>query len=164
MNKTLIALATALVAAATILPTTAEAGFKVRLGFGFPIGGFTAHSGGGGDYEYKRHKRREVVRRRAKEKVHVAKKPVRVEKVIAKADPEPVTEAVQSENSSIATTPATAAATAEEKATETKVEAPAKSAEAEIEPNPAADAKTAGKLDCKKFFPSVGLTLSVPCE
>jgi len=39
------------------------------------------------------------------------------------------------------------------------VKADTKPAKGEAKPE-----KTAGKLDCKKFFPSVGMTLSVRCE
>ena len=52
------------------------------------------------------------------------------------------------------------------KITETKKTAAAAKA---IEPVTTAETKksapaVAQKLDCKKFFPSVGLTLTVPCE
>jgi hypothetical protein len=54
--------------------------------------------------------------------------------------------AARSENSSISLTSTEAAATAKAPVAETVKEAAAK------------------PIDCKKFFPSVGITLSVPCE
>ena len=78
----------------------------------------------------------------------------------------PAVDTAESENSSITTAaltpaeqPTAAAATTETVATTTP---------AAVDPKPAetteARPQTATKLDCKKFFPSVGMTLTVPCE
>ena len=47
MNKSLVALIVALIAAATMFSSAAEAGLRIRLGFGGPLPGFTAHGNGG---------------------------------------------------------------------------------------------------------------------
>jgi hypothetical protein len=55
------------------------------------------------------------------------------------------------------------AAPAEKEAdTETKTVATASSVDAEAAP--AQEAKVAGNVGCKKFFPAVGATVTVPCE
>jgi hypothetical protein len=172
MNKTLVAIAAAFLAVTTLC-SAAEAGFKVRLGFGFPLGGFNAHHGGG--YSQHRHRRhRYVVRRAKKKKVHVAKAKTSSKKVAAKkvapkqiakvepaaiAAPEPIVE-TETENSSI--TPVEPIAPVTETSSTEKT---AETADAADPVTPVADEpKTVNKLDCKQFFPSVGMTLSVPCE
>jgi hypothetical protein len=164
MHKSLIAIATALLAATTLFASAAEAGMKVRLGFGFPLGSFTAHGNSGGSYsKHSRKKRHHYVRRQVKDKVKVTKKSTAT-KSVAKAEPEPkivtVDEVAETENSSISTA---AIAPVEKTATEDGAEA-APEPVAGPETKPAEVPKSAKKLDCKKFFPSVGMTLSVPCE
>src|SRR5262245_36624913 len=83
MNKTLVAIAAAFLAVTTLC-SGAEAGFKVRIGFGFPIGGFNAHHGGGYEHHYRRHR---YVERRVKKKVHVAKAKTYAPKKVAKVEP-----------------------------------------------------------------------------
>jgi hypothetical protein len=174
MTKTLVAIAAAFLAVTTLC-SAAEAGFKVRIGFGFPLGGFNAHHGGG--YAHRHHRRHRYVVRRAKKKVHVAKaktyapKKVAAKKVapkqIAKAEPaviatpEPIVK-TETENSSITPVEAVTETSSTEKTAETTAETADVTADAAT---PVADdPKTVNKLDCKKFFPSVGMTLSVPCE
>jgi hypothetical protein len=173
MNKSLVALIGTLIAAATMFATSAEAGLKIHFGFGgFP--GFHSHGGGGG-YGHRHYQRKRYIVRRVAKKASVAKKSTASTSKVAKADkvskPEvvataPVTEEVEviadNENSSIAgaAEPIKTSAIAEpETETPVAVKADAKSANGEAKPD-----KTAGKLDCKKFFPSVGMTLSVRCE
>jgi hypothetical protein len=155
MIKTQAALVTA-VAACTMLATTAEAGMKVRLGFGFPLGSFTAHGnsgGGAGDYSERRRKSRQhYVGRKETSKVKVSNG--KSADTVAKAEPEAPLENVdkvnaQSENSSISTAAVTPV-----------VETPTGDDTA----GTSAEGKAAVKSDCKKFFPSVGMTLTVPCE
>lgn len=172
MNKSLIAIAAAVFAAAIGFASSAEAGFKVHLGFGGPLHAF----GNSGGHSYRHHKRRSYVAHRAvTKKVRVATKKSQPTETVAKVEePEvvaalPVAETVttvENENSSITTasvdpslvtspeTPATTAAVEPVKAAALPVK-PA--AETKLE-------KSASKLDCKKFFPSVGMTLTVPCE
>lgn len=168
-----LALIAAIICVATTFASGAEAGFRVRLGFGGPLPAFTAHGNSyHGAREY--HRKRYVARHRTKKpKVHVAKKKAAPEPKVAKkqqrekvaAKPEakkpiPVAEApADTENSSITTA-----------ALETNEPAPAtentEAIDVQIpEPKPAiGPGKQASKLDCKKFFPSVGMTLTVPCE
>jgi hypothetical protein len=160
MKKTLITVATATFAVMTLFASAAEAGFKVHIGFGFPIGGFSGHSGGYGGHHYRK---RYYVHRKVKPKVQVAKKPSAAKSTVAKVEeaPKPVVDTAENENSSITTA---AVAEAEEQAADKSTEAADKTAAAAVEPAPADEPKTVKKLDCKKFFPSVGMTLTVPCE
>ncbi len=176
MNKSL-AIVAAILAAATMLASSAQAGLKIRLGFGGPLPVFTAHGNGGHSARHY-HRKRYLARRVVKKKVYVAKrkaepKVAKVEKkqkVIAKAaTPEPVAVAAapvvepeviaDSENSSITTAALEEQAIAPIAATDDGVPAPTEAVATEPKP-----AKAASKLDCKKFFPSVGMTLTVPCE
>ena len=151
----IFAITTALLAAVTMFASGAEAGFKIRLGFGGPLPAFTAYGNSGGSYE-----RHSAPKRRYQAARHHEKAPVRVTKKakIAKAveaadEPEAkvVAKAAETENSSIAS--------AETQVSEVTTPAPVKTAAA-----PVTDAEPSAKIDCKKFFPSVGITLSVPCE
>jgi hypothetical protein len=181
MNKSPVAIIVALIAAATMFASGAQAGFKIRLGFGGPLPAFTAH---GGNYHSERHyhRKRYLARRVVKkEKVYVAKRKTTSEpkKVIAKTvtkKPEAVATApvtapeviADNENSSISTASLDTAVVDPALVKEGEVPAvePAK-VSAATEPVQAAKPKTtqaASKLDCKKFFPSVGMTLTVPCE
>ncbi len=158
MNKTLLAIATAIFAVATLFASAAEAGFKIHFGFGNHHG-FHRH--------HKRH--RYVARRHAKPKVYVTKKakPVYVEA------PAEVADAAESENSSIAvasveinvepTADVTGNSAVKADKTADAAAKPAKVAES-IEAEPTPGPRPSNKLDCKKFFPSVGMTLTVPCE
>jgi hypothetical protein len=167
MNKSLIALLTAAVAIAATV-SHAEAGFHFRIGFG-PIGyGAFNHGSDYGSY----HAPRRIYRaERAPVRAHKAQ-PTSVAK---EEDKKAEKSVAQNENSSIAVAaPAVASvenssitiASEPVKITETKKTAEAAKA---IEPVKTAETKksapaVAQKLDCKKFFPSVGLTLTVPCE
>jgi hypothetical protein len=191
VNKTIVTSAGALLAAVTMLSSTAEAGFKFHIGLGFPVGGYSHPS-----YEHHRHWRERVYVER-KRSVRRKSSPVIVAKEVAPANDI----AVENENSSIsvAALPATDAVTNPATAEDTSatplqpVTPPQKDAAvaptdlqvnktteqatappivtdasplAVADPKPATPVvgqKTAKKLDCKTFFPSVGLTLSVPC-
>jgi hypothetical protein len=81
------------------------------------------------------------------------------------ATPEPVIKA-ETENSSI--TPVEAIEPVAETGTTDKTAETATAEPADVAADPvtpvADEPTTVNKLDCKKFFPSVGMTLSVPCE
>ena len=168
MFKSPVALIAALIAAATIFSSAAEAGFKIHLGFGGQLPGFTAH--GNSNYH---HRRRYIARRIVKkEKVYVAKRKTTSEPKVAKVEKTvskpavvatvPVIEPdviADSENSSITTAALDTASVAPETVTPVEVKADATEPKTSSKPE-----KAASKLDCKKFFPSVGMTLSVPCE
>jgi len=162
MNRPLIALAIAVAAfAATV--GQAEAGFRIGVGFGFPIGAFHHHD----SYEAPRHIYRAE---RVYERAPVRARKVQPKQEIASTDDAPV---AQNENSSIAVAAEFASVenssitTASEpvKITETKKTAEVAKA---IDPVKPAETKkiqpAVAKLDCKKFFPTAGLTLTVPCD
>ena len=160
MNKSLLAIATATCALATITTTSAEAGFKIHFGFG-GFGGFHHH-----------HHYRPIYVARPVQKVYVARKTKPV--VVKEEDPVTVAD-VHNENSSITIVPDQVASVENSSITSAsepvKITETAKTAEVAktIEPVKVAEEKkdkpaVAQKLDCKKFFPSVGLTLTVPCE
>lgn len=176
MNKSL-AIVAAILAAVTMLASSAQAGLKIRLGFGGPLPVFTAHGNGGHSARHY-HRKRYLTRRIVKKKVYVAKrkaepkiaKQEKKPKVIAKAPtPKPTVVAAapvvepeliaDSENSSITTAALETQEIAPVAAAEDGAPAPIEAVTTEPKP-----AKAASKLDCKKFFPSVGMTLTVPCE
>ena len=176
MNKSLIALFATLIAAATAFAPAADAGFKVRLGFGGPLPGFTAHGPGHGGYGHRHYQRkRYIVRHVTRSKERVAKKAAPAAPKVAKVEKKvskpkviaqlPVEEikadkVAEIENSSITTAladPIEASVTAEPEASTPAPQPTAAIADTKTE-------RTASKIDCKKFFPSVGMTLTVPCE
>ena len=170
MNRIMIAVAVAVFAMGGMLARPAEAGMKGRLAVGLAIGaiGVMAHQHRQAERREWKKKRYEA-RRRAAKKVYTAKKKSTPKvKQVAKAEPAPapipeqklVDVAVENENSSISTA---ALAPIEETASIDETEAVNVVAEVP-ETESAAVQETAKKLDCKKFFPTVGMTLSVPCE
>ncbi len=175
MNRILIAIATLVFAVGAMLTSTApaQAGWKGRLAVGLAIGAISAMSHHH-RYEHRHwRKRRHHVRRRRSRKVYTAKRPSPSTEEIVKAEPVPplpeakgdIADAVaENENSSIST--AAIEPVEETAATDTTEAAPEPvKVVAEVpETAPAQEPKTAKKLDCKKFFPAVGMTLSVPCE
>lgn len=185
MKRSPLALAAAIICAVTAYASGAEAGFRVHLGFGGPLPGFTAYGNSyHGAREYHRERyvarhtvkkpkthvaRSETAKKKAEPEPKVAKKRQR-EQVAAKPAPKkvapvakaPVADPSDTENSSIATASLdgshsgdTPSATEDAKAVDVQVPEPKPTTKPE---------KTASKLDCKKFFPSVGMTLTVPCE
>jgi len=173
MNKILIAIATVVFALGGMITSSAQAGFKTRLGIGLAIGAASIIAN---QHRYERRARRtrHHARRKAKRKVHVTqKRAVSPKPAVAEVEDTPIVAPVKktaaiSRNSSITT----AALPPAEDEVEVEVEDQATETAADETPVPvepaetsASDAEqTANKLDCKKFFPSVGMTLSVPCE
>ena len=171
MKKTLIAIAATTVAMATFASSSAEAGFH--------FGGhrFCGHHHGligailRGALHHHRHRwHPEYVVRTPVEPVYAARRPETVN-VPKEEEPEPAVSAVENENSSIAVAaPIEVSSTAEPEPDETIIQTKNKPAEritraAKIVDASAAPVSTTAKrLDCKQFFPSVGMTLSVPCE
>jgi hypothetical protein len=151
MKKSFLATVAALVVAASFLSSAAEAGMRVRLGFGGPLPSFNAYGNSGG-YKVYRKKRHKVVRRKSSPKVHVAKKATapKVKQAAVAPETKPADTPAVSQNSSISVANTGAAADSD-----------AGAAKAPAQTDPAAPA---AKGDCKQFFPSVGMTLSVPCE
>ena len=144
MTRTILAIATAFLAVMTVFASAADAGFKVRLGFGGPLPAFTAH-GPSKSYGQKRYSKKRSYR--AKRKARTAKKRIVKRKAAAKtAKTAPIKTDAENENSTIST-----ASLDKNETIETEVIA-------KDEP------KATRKVGCKKFFPTVGMTLTVPCE
>ena len=140
MNKSALAIATAIIALPAMLASSADAhGFGMHHcgGFGVPI--FNSYSSDSGSYSHRTYNYSHEARRPVRETVHVAKKSS--ETNVAKAD-----DRAESENSSIAVS-------SNDVADAKTSSAPVKTAA--VEP---------ANLGCKEFFPSVGMTLSVPCS
>jgi hypothetical protein len=172
MKRLLFVVAIAVFAVSAMLTPSApaQAGFKGRLAVGLALGAIAlSHQ----RYEHRRvKKKRYHARRKATKKVYATKKSKPSTKKVAKAEPAPQPELkdetidtiVENENSSISTA---ALAPIEETASIDKTEPTPEPVNvvAEVpETEPAIGQETAKKLDCKKFFPTVGMTLSVPCE
>lgn len=160
MNKSLIAAASATFALAALASSTADAGFKIHFGFGH-------HVFLGGGFHHHWHPRY-VVRTPVQPRAYVARKA----KPVSVAEEEPVTTVavVNNENSSIAVASADVAEGQTTDSVEKTIVKPDKTAVAAenaakvAEAAAASEAQPSKKLDCKKFFPSVGLTLTAPCE
>jgi hypothetical protein len=152
MTKSIIAIATAVLAAATMLTSAAEAGFKVRLGFGGPAPYLTDYNKQSA-HEYKPAKKRayRAARRQEKAPVKVSKKSSGTVKVAEKTETAPVVEPAETENSSISV--------AQVEAKQETLAEPVTTAEATP-----SEPLAARQIDCKKFFATVGMTLTVPCE
>jgi hypothetical protein len=159
MNKLLAGIAATFLAL-TAIASGAEADFNVRIN---APAGFSevqkAGCGGGGGYSrsYRRSAYQSV--RRSKRRVEVASHSVSKPAVVAKAETqvEPATDTVEKvadvENSSISTAPEKVAELTVEPKLEKKV---GKKVEQKV--------AVAKEVGCKKFFATVGMTLSVPCE
>lgn len=166
--KKLIALASA-VLATTVLASAAEAGGGVRLGFGFPLGSFTAtpsHGGGGSGGYSKAAKRKAPI-------AHAARKPDKPAPRVAKAKAEtpeaPKAVVEKTETTTEEAAPVTGSSALIQGSI--PAEAPPADVKAEAEPattEPAATASTEQAPDeqgnCKKFVPAIGTTVSVGCE
>ena len=163
MKKALITIAASTIAMATFASSSAEAGFH----FGGHHGLFHALLGGG--LHHCHHWHPEYVVRTPVEPVYVARRPQTVS--VAEQEPETSVSVAHNENSSIAVGAPTEVSSSEEPDLVEKIVVKKdKTAENEARPAKVADASiepvstTAKRLDCKQFFPSVGMTLSVPCE
>ncbi len=144
MTRTILAIATAFLAVMTVFASAADAGFKVRLGFGGPLPAFTAH-GPSKSYGQKRYSKKRSYR--AKRKARTAKKRIVKRKApVETAKTAPIKTDAENENSTIST-----ASLDKNETIETEVIA-------KDEP------KATRKVGCKKFFPTVGMTLTVPCK
>lgn len=173
MNK-LLALLVAVVFALAALPSDAEARhghgfFRVMRRLAFH------HHHHHHPHFFPRFRRRVVV-------VHEAPQPRVIERVVTRpavvepepeAEPEVETANVVRENSSIATSDDTAEAEPEAKPVRKVAKAKVKTQEtADSDDNEEVGTPVkskrkvaaAGELGCKSFFPSVGMTLSVPCD
>jgi hypothetical protein len=177
----LLALATALIFAASSFASTAQAGMRVGVGIGvggLALGALGAMSNGGGRSEareYSSRKRERAARREREEKSTRSAKKSKSEST-QQAEKEPAEKApsftATNEHSGIAgnggpapspvSTGSTATASSQMENSSISLADADGAAPKKID---TASQETTGKsLDCKKFFPSVGMTLSVPCE
>jgi len=161
MNKSLIAIASATFALATFANSSAEAGFHFGGHHGL-IGAVLSHS-------FHHCHRPEYIVRTPVERVYVSR-PAR--QVAVTNDEEPATKvaAVHNENSTIAVASADVTNNEPTDSVEKIIVTSDKTAAADAKPAKVAEAtvetgsQTGKRLDCKKFFPSVGMTVTVPCE
>ena len=163
MKKVLIAVATAFIALTSMFSTPADAGFKVRIGFGLMSPRLVVPLKPRRPVyrKYKKRKYQAAKRRRAKRKTYAKKrsrKPATIAKVKTTPKAAPVAKTFENQNSTIST----AMVETTENTTETTPEEVETVAENSGEVTSIAD--TGNQLGCKKFFPAVGMTLSVPCE
>ena len=149
MTKSIIAIATAILAATTLLSSAAEAGFRVGFGFGGGVPPYLTDYNKQAASKHKRTKKRayRAARRQKTAPAKVTKKASSVAKVENKAEEKKVEKVAQSENSSISV----AQDAPEQKTVAQTVET-------------ATASQPARAIDCKKFFATVGMTLTVPCE
>lgn len=166
MNRNILAIAAALVAAPALFASAAEACISCNYVPEVVKGHLTSDA----PRSYARERVYTVERSAPAKKRIVKSEPVA--KSVDTAEAAPVKTEAKNENSSISATAQVAAtepAKVEPKAARnenssislasTEVAATAKAAVAETTKEAAAK-----PVDCKKFFPSVGLTLTVPCE
>lgn len=184
MNTKLAALASAILATASLASAAQAGGGGVRLGFGGPLGTFVATPahGGGGGYHNKPSKRLPVVQAARKQELQAARKqdvqaarkqdkPTRIVKAQQPDKVEQETAAPSNEIAPAATgssaliqgsIPAdnTAeqpdATTSDSPAPDTRAEAPASTVTASTD-------KAPDETGCKKFMPAIGTTVSVGC-
>jgi hypothetical protein len=174
MNKTTFALAAALIAGTT-MTSTANAG-GVRLGFGFPLGSFVAHSNenySGRDYRRAQRPRtvrrdyrddapaRKIVKVKQAPKVDVAETPVKAPvvktaKLEDKLASDPATTTVI-EKTPVATAAVEPTVNADKDASEATPEATKTDAETTT-----AAAET--RHICRRYAPAIGALVNVPCD
>ncbi|MEI9901475.1 MAG: hypothetical protein WDN31_16545 [Hyphomicrobium sp.] len=179
----LLALAAALALAFSTSISAAQAGGNgVRLGIGIGVGALAIGAIANGAQrsearEYQGRKKTRAARREREEQAPTrsTKKPKAEKTEVAEEETAvPVDSAkIDSETSSIASSgedaaPAVITGSAEPATLPENSSVALTSAEEPAPPKTAAATTTASQgtkaLDCKKFFPSVGMTLSVPCE
>jgi hypothetical protein len=176
----LLALATALIFAASSFASTAQAGMRVGVGIGvggLALGALGAMSNGGGRSEareYSSRKRERASRREREEKSPTRSAKKSKSESTQQAEKEPAEKApafaATNEHSGIAgkdgaspvTTGLTDTASSQTENSSISLADAAGAVPKKIDT--ASQETTAKSLDCKKFFPSVGMTLSVPCE
>ncbi len=162
MNKSLAAIASATVALAAFASSSAEAGFYGHHHGGGFLGHVLSHS-------FRHCHRPEYVVRVPVEQVYITRPR---EVVVAEQEaPEQQVVVVHNENSAIAVASADVAdieptdsvekIIVKKDKTAVAASKPAKVAEAAVD---VAKPQPSKRIDCKKFFPSVGMTLTVPCE
>jgi hypothetical protein len=163
MTRSIIAIATAVLAAATMLTSAAEAGFGMRIGFGGGPAPYLTDYNKESAHGYKPAKKRatRAARRQVKAPVKVTKKATSTHSVAKIEETAPTAD---TENSSIAATQT--AETENSSISVAQVEAKQETLAEPVETAEATPSEplAARQIDCKKFFATVGMTLTVPCE
>jgi hypothetical protein len=177
----LLALATALIFAASSFASTAQAGMRVGVGIGvggLALGALGAMSNGGGRSEareYSSRKRERASRREREEKSPSRSAKKSKSESTQQAEKEPAEKApafaATNEHSGIAgngrpSSPVSTGSTdtASSQTENSSISLADADGAAPKKVDTASQETTGKSLDCKKFFPSVGMTLSVPCE
>jgi len=172
VTRKFLALAATLLAAPALFASAAEACISCEYVPEVVRGSQTSDA----PSSYARERSYVAERERAPAKKRIVRSEPVVKQQVDTAEAEPVAKRSKSENSSVASVAVTPVT--EQAKVETKVDAKtARSENSSISvasTDEAAPAKTpvaattkeasAKPVDCKKFFPSVGITLSVPCE
>jgi hypothetical protein len=174
VNKILIAAAAAFLAVTTLFGSGAQAGFNVRLSA--PAGFSTVEKAGcGGGYSSYR-KRSYSSIKRAKRKAYLAAKRKAAAKRIAakkaaarriaakKAADAKAARLAQKEEAKAEAQVALATTADAENSSIASGGKVAKTESAKSEPKAEKKVAAAQEPGCKQFFPSVGMTLSVPCQ
>lgn len=180
MTKTAFALA-ALLAGTTM--TTAAKADAVRLGFGFPLGSFVAHSNENySRRDYRRAERPQYVRREVRGEAPARKVTAKVRKPVtevAEASIKPAPAPAPKRDDKLASDPATT--TVVEKTPITKSDAvpvvTASTNDVAKAEKPAADTPSMAKADaettaaavetkhvCRRYSPAIAALVDVPCE
>jgi len=157
VTRTILAIATALLAAPTLLASAAEACISCEYVPEVVRSSSTSH-------EAKPYTKVRVYTEAKERRTRPAKESIAKSETIAKkvetAKAAPIETQAENENSTIST--ATAAPIKTQTVNENSTISTA--ALVDGEETPAEETKVSKNVGCKKFFPSVGMTLSVPCE
>jgi hypothetical protein len=166
----------ALLFAATMVSSSAEAGIRFGIGIGFPIGGY--HN----TYEPPHWRQRTYVERKATRARVAKRKPSEPSKpdiadttaqnenssisvaALPATDLAPVADVPVTGSTALSATPANPPQHTQQEASVSPTAADTPAVAQNLNGPPADALKTGKKLDCKKFFPSVGMTVSVTCE
>lgn len=150
MTRSILAIVSALFAATAFFASAAQA--CISCSYVPPVVNTPVYSHGGGYHHSKTRTYRAAKAHRArKAKRHIVESAPKAKKVQAAkiaSDTKPATTTAVKENSSISI--------AKTDVAPSDTDAP--------ETTGSTDADTEAKVSCKKFFPSVGMTLTVPCD
>jgi len=165
MTRTIMAIATAFLFVITVFASAADAGYCGGRGYGGPCGVGPSFGASTKSYGAKRYYARAIARTKAKARARSiaaakakakaravaaarakAKAKARAAAKAAAAEDVELAEEIRDENSTISTASLD------------------KSESTDTEETPTEEPKVNKNVGCKKFFPAVGMTLTVPCE
>ena len=167
MTRRILSLATALLAAPALFASAAQACISCEYTPEVARSSSTTYEARPYVRERVYAVERERHSRPAKKHIAIVKREP-VAKTVDTADQAPIKTPAESENSSIASTGPAAAAKTNLKTAQienSSIALASKQSGASEKPAAKATQEASAKpVDCKKFFPSVGMTVSVPCE